>query len=79
MVNPALLVEFWTRNWNRGALQIPDEDLPILKKFHHFDDTMYNKPVIDKNFISTALPPYPYGGDLRNARVYMVLMNPGLN
>lgn len=78
------LIEFWqTLDTAKGGDKeyIHQDDIKVLepyrdKFFHQADKKRYSKQE-HKNHIHVNLLPSPYMGDLKNAKVYFYMLNPG--
>lgn len=80
------LINYW-RNPEilKEALYIHPRDKKCLVAENHYPVTDYNEIMTDKRFrkfnhrLHLSLTPEPYIGDITNAKVYILLLNPGFN
>ncbi len=85
---PVELVRFWEKYKSTSAPFVHPDDLPVLKdgKFADIEATDLDRYLAHPRFGDFADPrfhlsllPTPYGGDLRNADIVILLLNPGFN
>ncbi|SHF83917.1 hypothetical protein SAMN05444273_11615 [Litoreibacter ascidiaceicola] len=86
---PEKLIEFWNRAPLTGPRFIHPDDEPILERkllaqeppLRSFDEyvTALRNVKLEARKLHLSLLPQPYLGDLRNAPVVILLLNPGLD
>jgi len=80
------LIKFWRKFDPNGVQHIHQDDLLHLQNIDKIHFNTFNEywndatNLFERNkHIHTGLLPGPYGGDLMNAKIYLLLLNPGFS
>lgn len=79
------LIHFWKTNVDiKSGNYIANADRPILSKYNPLPPHSFNKFIKSEEYgrkgskkVHSGLLPRPYAGDIENARIYFLMINPG--